>query len=115
MSKTAAKEYAKGVIEPLKRSGVPNGISDITQMVADAFIAGAKWHKSNQWVKVEEGCNLPKDGMVILVRRYYRNKYGQFTTRITQEYYMEEYGLEIFCSRRCNERITHWMPIPKPI
>lgn len=77
------------------------------------FKAGAKWQKNNLWIKIEEGCSLPKDGMPILVRRYYRNKYGRFTTRVTQETFFECFGFDAFCCKSCNERITHWMPIPK--
>ena len=109
-----AQDYASGVIKSLSYNGVPNSISDIKSMLAKAFLAGAKWqqHKSS-WIKIEDGCAMPKDAMYILVRRHYRDKYGQFATKITQEIYFAEYGFNIFCCKRCNERITHWMPIPK--
>lgn len=111
--KTKSKEYADSVVKQLSRSDAPNGISEIKQMIANGFVAGVRWHKSNQWIPAKEGFARPKDCMPILIRRYYRDKYGQFVTRVTQELFFEEFGFSSFCNKHRNERITHWMPIPQ--
>lgn len=112
--KTAAKEYAQATIKSFGRNGVPCGSSDIMQMIAEGLIAGVKWYKKNQWIKVGEGERLPKDGMYILVRRHYKNRAGQLVTKVTQEMYFTDFGFKPMCSKLCNERITHWMPVPQP-
>jgi hypothetical protein len=112
--KTAAKEYAQATIKSFGRNGVPCGTSDIMQMIAEGFIAGVRWYKKNQWIKVGEGERFPKDGMYILVRRHYKNRAGQLVTKVTQEMYFTDFGFKPMCSKLCNERITHWMPVPQP-
>lgn len=82
------------------------------EVLRSAFKAGAEWQKNNIWIKVEEGCDLPHDQTIILVRRCYK-KYGRFIIKITQEFYFKHRGFDTYCNKRYNEHITHWMPIPK--
>lgn len=114
MQNADAKTYADDIINSFGRNEVPNSISDIKSMLAKAFLAGIKWQAiKSPWIKIKEGCNLPKDGVYILVRRHYRDKYGQLATRVTQEMYFVDYGFRSLCNKHLNERITHWMPIPR--
>lgn len=56
-----AREYADSVINSFGRSGVPNGISDIKEMLALAFKNGAEWQsKQSPWISVKEkvGCDF---------------------------------------------------------
>ncbi len=47
-----AREYADSVINSFGRSGVPNGISDIKEMLALAFKNGAEWQsKQSPWIR----------------------------------------------------------------
>jgi len=41
----ASIEYAESVIRSFGTCGVPNGISDIKEMIANGFNSGAEWQK----------------------------------------------------------------------
>lgn len=43
----AAKQYAESVIDPFGTNGIPNGVSDIKEMIALGFENGTSW-LSNQ-------------------------------------------------------------------
>lgn len=51
----ASIEYAESVIRSFGTCGVPNGISDIKEMIANGFNSGAEWlSKQSPWISVEE-------------------------------------------------------------
>ena len=41
----ASIEYAESVIRSFGTCGVPNGISDIKEMIANGFNSGTEWQK----------------------------------------------------------------------
>lgn len=42
----AAKQYAESVIDPFGTNGIPNGVSDIKEMIALGFENGTSWLSS---------------------------------------------------------------------
>ncbi|GAY29907.1 radical SAM protein [Prevotella sp. MGM2] len=48
------ERYAKNIIDSFSYNGVPCGIKDIQQMIADGYIAGAKEALASQWKRPEE-------------------------------------------------------------
>lgn len=62
----ASIEYAESVIRSFGTCGVPNGISDIKEMIANGFNSGAEWlSKQLPWISVEE--RLPEYSCWVLV------------------------------------------------
>lgn len=66
-----AREYADSVINSFGRNVVPNGISDIKEMLAIAFENGSEWQsKQSPWISVKE--RLPEkpeyDWVLVIVR-----------------------------------------------
>lgn len=107
MKKTLQKterEYADSVINSFGRSGVPNGISDIKEMLALAFENGAEWQaKQSLWISVDK--KMPRLGQKVIhmnvntgeINVGQVNKVGIFVLGYT-------YVGEV--------EVTHWMPIP---
>ena len=107
MKKTLQKterEYADSVINSFGRSGVPNGISDIKEMLALAFENGAEWQaKQSLWISVDN--KMPRLGQKVIhmnvntgeINVGQVNKVGIFVLGYT-------YVGEV--------EVTHWMPIP---
>lgn len=99
-----ARLYAESVINSFGRSGVPNGISDIKEMLALAFKNGSEW-QSNQspWISVYK--KMPPLGQKVIhmnvntgeINVGQVNKVGIFVLGYT-------YVGEV--------EVTHWMPIP---
>ena len=98
-----AREYADSVINSFGRSGVPNGISDIKEMLALAFKNGAEWQsKQSPWISVKE--RLPESNITVLTK----GAYGYLIC------FLSNLG-EWETGANVNEErlgITHWLPIP---
>ncbi|WP_289745000.1 DUF551 domain-containing protein [Paramuribaculum intestinale] len=81
----------------------------VRQYIADAFIAGAQYALSHQWVSVEE--RLPEEGQEVLlydvnsIRHYvigWRRKKG------------DNKGMWALSNGFVEDKdITHWLPIPQ--
>ena len=50
----AAKEYAESVIDSFGTNGVPNGVSDIKEMIALSFDNGSEWRINSIWHKTKD-------------------------------------------------------------
>lgn len=97
-----ARLYAESVINSFGRSGVPNGISDIKEMLALAFKNGAEWQsKQSPWISVKE--RLPESNITVLTK----GAYGYLIC------FLSNLG-EWETGANVNEErlgITHWLPI----
>lgn len=63
----ASIEYVESVIRSFGTCGVPNGISDIKEMIANGFNSGSDWQsKQSPWISVEE--RLPEQNELVLCR-----------------------------------------------
>lgn len=100
----SAREYAYSVINSFGRNGVPNGISDIKEMLAIAFENGAEWQaKRSPWISVDK--KMPPLGQKVIhmnvntgeINVGQVNKVGIFVLGYT-------YVGEV--------EVTHWMSIP---
>ena len=100
-----AREYADSVINSFGRSGVPNGISDIKEMLALAFKNGAEWQsKQSPWISVKEkvGCDSSNDCIVMdsdgdVFRAFFSPE--NMWLKYNRGYYVID-------------NVTHWLPIP---
>lgn len=102
-----AREYADSVINSFGRNGVPNGISDIKEMLALAFKNGSEWQaKQSHWISVKEkdGCDSSNDCIVM-------DTDGEvFRAYFSHENKWLKYGYGRY--DEVIEDVTHWMPIP---
>lgn len=62
-NKQKSKQYAKSIIDSCGTSGVPCGVKDIQQMIADAYLVGATESLASQWKRPEE--ELPTSAHVL--------------------------------------------------
>lgn len=98
-----AREYADSVINSFGRNGVPNGISDIKEMLVLAFENGSEWQaKRSPWISVKE--RLPESNITVLTK----GAYGHLIC------FLSTLGEWETNANVNDERlaITHWMPIP---
>lgn len=95
-----AQKYADRTIASFGDSGVPCGIKDIKQMIADGYVDGYTACEQSMWRSVEQE---PSDREKILVV-YYNLKYG---TRYMADIYHKEAGFS-----RIPGDVIAWMPIP---
>lgn len=50
----AVREYAESVINSFETNGVPNGVSDIKEMIALSFENGSEWRINSVWHKTKD-------------------------------------------------------------
>ena len=50
----AVREYAESVINSFGTNGVPNGVSDIKEMIALSFENGSEWRINSVWHKTKD-------------------------------------------------------------
>lgn len=105
--KKAAREYAYSVINSFGRNGVPNGISDIKEMLAIAFENGSEWHaKQSLWISAkerlpeEDGYYFVTDGDVV-EKIYFFKRWNKFASTIDYPHLFYDEGV-----------IKAWLPIP---
>lgn len=79
-----ALKYTGSVIRSFGTCGIPSGISDIKEMITDAFKKGAEWQiGQSPWVKVSDGPPLSDgyylvtDGVNLAVA-YFFKEWGKF-------------------------------------
>ena len=100
-----AREYADSVINSFGINGVPNGISDIKEMLALAFKNGAEWQsKQSPWISVKEkvGCDSSNDCIVM-------DSDGEvFRACFSPENKWLKYNRGYYVI----DNVTHWLPIP---
>lgn len=102
--KETAMEYADSVINSFGRIGVPNGISDIKEMLALAFKNGSDW-QSNQspWISVYK--KMPPLGQKVI--------HMNINTSEVNVGQVNEVGIFVLGYTCVGEvEVTHWMPIP---
>lgn len=80
----SALEHTESVIRSFGTCGIPNGISDIKEMITDAFKKGTKWQiEQSPWIKVSDGLPsldgyyLVTDGINLAVA-YFFKEWGKF-------------------------------------
>ncbi|MCE8566522.1 DUF551 domain-containing protein [Bacteroides fragilis] len=106
----ASREYADSVINSFGRNGVPNGISDIKEMLTIAFENGAEWQsKQSTWISVKE--RLPEEGDPVLIRLkdgVVRLACYDIEEDSNMYFWNDNYSYETIRAWD----VTHWMPIP---
>lgn len=108
-----AQEYAENIINAFGDSGVPNGIKDIRQMIADGYVSGYTACEQSMWRSVEE--ELPEEGQAIIIRVVHKDvKSGKIFESYFNTFYFEQYGFEIEerPQRGKISKVTHWKPKP---
>ena len=103
-----AQEYAENIINAFGDSGVPNGIKDIRQMIADGYVSGYTACEQSMWRSVEE--ELPEKKKVVLcfmpdMKDNYAEDDAYFDIAILLEGVFINLDAETI-------HPTHWMPIP---
>ena len=99
----ASIEYAESVIRSFGTCGVPNGISDIKEMIANGFNSGSDWQsKQSPWISVEDAIpNKQAKGMCQV----------KFVDGSIDEMAMREVNKWIYPYIKTGY-VTHWRPIP---
>lgn len=99
----ASIEYVESVIRSFGTCGVPNGISDIKEMIANGFNSGADWQsKQSPWISVEDAIpNKQAKGMCQV----------KFVDGSIDEMAMREVNKWIYPYIKTGY-VTHWRPIP---
>ncbi len=106
---TASLHHAEAVFPDMIKAIPEQPWPQVRQYIADAFIAGAQYALSHQWVSVEE--RLPEEGQEVLlydvnsIRHYvigWRRKKG------------DNKGMWALSNGFVEDKdITHWLPIPQ--
>lgn len=125
-----AREYADSVINSFGRSGVPNGISDIKEMLALAFKNGAEWQsKQSPWISVKERLpEKPEYDWVLVIVRDKRDGFigipqigelrsdGFWHTVTSDSFntpdFMRIYNTTDVLGEILKQEVVAWMPIP---
>ena len=99
----ASIEYVESVIRSFGTCGVPNGISDIKEMIANGFNSGSDWQsKQSPWISVEDVIpNKQAKGMCQV----------KFVDGSIDEMAMREVNKWIYPYIKTGY-VTHWRPIP---
>ena len=99
----ASIEYVESVIRSFGTCGVPNGISDIKEMIANGFNSGSDWQsKQSPWISVEDAIpNKQAKGMCQV----------KFVDGSIDEMAMREVNKWIYPYIKTGY-VTHWRPIP---
>ncbi len=105
-----AQEYAENTINAFGNSGVPNGIKDIRQMIADGYVSGYTACEQSMWRSVEE--ELPEEKKVVLcfmpdMKDNYAENDAYFDIAILLDGEFINLDAETI-------NPTHWMPITPP-
>lgn len=101
MKELQAQKYAENIINAFGDSGVPCGIKNIKQMIANGYASGYTAHEQSMWRSVEE--ELPKDDETVLTY----SSYGHVLA-----YYSEQDKMWFAYGCYGDIKPTHWMPIP---
>lgn len=103
------KEQIKQASQNLKISA---SRADKGMLLRKAFEAGAKWADENPkstWISVEDRLPEPEKDVIIVNKRKYID-IDHLTDNGEDGYYWWKSDDVIWCD---DDKITHWMPIPK--
>lgn len=106
--KEKANEYADSIIASFGINRVPKKVSDIKDIIAEAYIKAL----SSQWRNIDE---KPRDEERVLIYERYRSaKSGRYVNHIIEYTYFDDYGFEQEeqSNRSLNLKVLAWMPIP---
>lgn len=101
MKERQAQKYAENIINAFGDSGVPCGIKNIKQMIADGYVSGYTACEQSQWRSAEE--ELPEDDETVLTY----SKYGPVLA-----YYSEQDKTWFAYGNYGDINPAFWMPIP---